>query len=148
MIHERYIITVNTSGCLALECRSESTFQVFNKGRAGCLLNKRSQRAFSSSNYYSYKIRGNVIYWPLTIKMDVPQLRRLVAGFPLRRSRFEPGSGHVGYMMDKAAMGQISFFRELRFPLSIIPLIVPHSSSIFIQARLHSTTKGNDHEEF
>jgi hypothetical protein len=35
-------------------------------------------------------------------------LRRLVAGFsPRRRPEFEPGSGHVGYMMDKVALGQV-----------------------------------------
>jgi hypothetical protein len=31
----------------------------------------------------------------------VPQLRRLVAGF-------ESGSGHVGFVVDKVALGQVS----------------------------------------
>jgi hypothetical protein len=30
----------------------------------------------------------------------VPYLRRLVAGFPPRRPRFEPRSGHVGFVVD------------------------------------------------
>jgi hypothetical protein len=36
----------------------------------------------------------------------VPLIRRLVAGFPPRRPVFEPGSGHVGFVMDKVALGQ------------------------------------------
>jgi hypothetical protein len=31
----------------------------------------------------------------------------LVAGFPPRRPGFEPGSGHVGFVIDKAVLGQI-----------------------------------------
>jgi hypothetical protein len=39
-------------------------------------------------------------------KMAAPWLRRLVAGFPPRRPGFEPSSGHVGFVVDKAALGQ------------------------------------------
>jgi hypothetical protein len=34
----------------------------------------------------------------------VPQLRRLVSGFP---AGFEPRSGHVGLLVDKVALGQV-----------------------------------------
>jgi hypothetical protein len=37
----------------------------------------------------------------------VPQLRRLVAGFPPRWHGFEPGSGHVGFVMDEVVLGQV-----------------------------------------
>jgi hypothetical protein len=37
----------------------------------------------------------------------VPQLRQLVAGFPPRRPAFEPGSGHVGFVVDKVELGQV-----------------------------------------
>jgi hypothetical protein len=37
----------------------------------------------------------------------VAYLRRLVAGFPPRRPGFEPGSGHVAFVMDKVALGQV-----------------------------------------
>jgi hypothetical protein len=29
------------------------------------------------------------------------------AGFPPRRTGFEPGSGHVGFVVDKVALGQV-----------------------------------------
>jgi hypothetical protein len=42
--------------------------------------------------------------------MAVPELRRLIAGFPQRRPKFEPRSGHVGFVVDKVALRQ--FFSE------------------------------------
>jgi hypothetical protein len=45
----------------------------------------------------------------------VPQLRLLVAGFLLRRPGFEPWSGHVGFVVDKAALGQV-FLEYFGFP--------------------------------
>jgi hypothetical protein len=35
----------------------------------------------------------------------VPWLRRLAAGFPPRRPGFDPGSVHVGFVVDKVALG-------------------------------------------
>jgi hypothetical protein len=32
---------------------------------------------------------------------------QLVAGFPPRRPGFDPGSGHVGFVVDKVALGQV-----------------------------------------
>jgi hypothetical protein len=48
----------------------------------------------------------------------VPWLRRLVAGLPLRRPGFDPGSVHVGFVVSKVALGQV-FLRVVGFPLSI-----------------------------
>jgi hypothetical protein len=42
-------------------------------------------------------------YWP------PPWLRGLVAGFPQRRLGLEIGSGHVGFVVDKVALGQIFY---------------------------------------
>jgi hypothetical protein len=53
----------------------------------------------------------------------VPRLRRLVAGFLLRRLQFESRLGHLGYVVDKVALG------PLLLPI-LIPPIAPHSSSI------------------
>jgi hypothetical protein len=39
--------------------------------------------------------------------LAVPLLRRLVAGFPLRRPGVEPRSGHVRFVVDKVALGQV-----------------------------------------
>jgi hypothetical protein len=39
----------------------------------------------------------------------VQKLRRLVAGFPSRRPGFKPGSDHMGFVVDKAAVGQVFY---------------------------------------
>jgi hypothetical protein len=44
-----------------------------------------------------------------------PQFRRLVSGFPRRWLGFEPGSGCVGFMVDKVAVAQI-FSEYFGFP--------------------------------
>jgi hypothetical protein len=44
-----------------------------------------------------------------------PQLRRLVAGLPQRRPGFEPRTGHVGFVVDKVALGQV-FSEYFGFP--------------------------------
>jgi hypothetical protein len=50
----------------------------------------------------------------------VQWLRRLVAGLSLRR----PGSVHVGFVVDKVALGQV-FPRVLRFsPVNLIPPVL------------------------
>jgi hypothetical protein len=36
-------------------------------------------------------------------------LRRLVAGYPPRQTGFQPRSGHVGFVVDKVALGQVFF---------------------------------------
>jgi hypothetical protein len=47
-------------------------------------------------------------------------LRRQVADLPPRRPGFDPGSVHVGFWVDKVALGQ-GFPRVLRFsPLNFI----------------------------
>jgi hypothetical protein len=40
---------------------------------------------------------------------------RLVAGFPSRRSGFDPGSGQVEFVVDKVALGQV-FSEYFGFP--------------------------------
>jgi hypothetical protein len=50
--------------------------------------------------------------------MVVRWLRRLVAGLSLRRPGFDPGSVHVGFVVDKVVLGQV-FLRVVGFPLSI-----------------------------
>jgi hypothetical protein len=44
-----------------------------------------------------------------------PYLRRLVAGFPPRRPGFKPGYGHVVFVVDKVALGQV-FSEYFTFP--------------------------------
>jgi hypothetical protein len=63
------------------------------------------------------------VYWYVTAcllvnsnrhVLAVPWLRRLAAGLPPRRPGFDPGSVHVGFMVDRLALGQV-FPRGLRF---------------------------------
>jgi hypothetical protein len=46
----------------------------------------------------------------------MPWLRRLVAGLWPRRLGFDPGSIHVGFVVDKVALGQGFFPSTLVFP--------------------------------
>jgi hypothetical protein len=39
----------------------------------------------------------------------------VIAGFPPRRLGFKPGSGHVGFVVDKVALGQV-FSKYFGFP--------------------------------
>jgi hypothetical protein len=63
-------------------------------------------------------------YLIATFKKAVPWLRRLAAGLPLRRPGFDPGSAHVGFVVDKVALGQV-FPRVLRSsPVNFIPPVL------------------------
>jgi hypothetical protein len=48
----------------------------------------------------------------------VPWLRSLVAGLSPRRPGLAPGSTHVGFVVEKVALGQV-FLIVLRIPLSM-----------------------------
>jgi hypothetical protein len=74
--------------------------------------------------------------------LAVPWLRRLVAGLPQRRPGFDPGSTHVGFVVDKAALGQVSL-RVLRFISEYFgfPLSISFHWCIIIRKR----TKNNNH---
>jgi hypothetical protein len=73
------------------------------------------------------KRSGNYIY-----RMAVPWLRRLVAGLSPRRSGFDPGSVHVGFVVDKVALGQV-FPRVLRFsPVNFIPPVLYYAENLII----------------
>jgi hypothetical protein len=51
----------------------------------------------------------------------VPWLRSLVVGLSSRRPGFTPGSIHVGFVVEKVALGR-GFLRVFRFsPVNIIP---------------------------
>jgi hypothetical protein len=62
-------------------------------------------------------------------RVAVPQLRRPAAGSPPQRPGYEPGSSHVGSVVDRAAMGEVSL-EYLGFTCqSFLSLIAPQSSS-------------------
>jgi hypothetical protein len=52
--------------------------------------------------------------------MAVPRVRGLIAGFSLSRSGFAPNAVHVGFVVDKMALGQVS---------SLSPLVACHYHS-------------------
>jgi hypothetical protein len=62
--------------------------------------------------------------------MAVPQLRRLVTGFPPWWPGFKPRSGHIGLMVNKVALGQVfsEYFSFLFRFLILIPQTAPHLS--------------------
>jgi hypothetical protein len=51
--------------------------------------------------------------------MAVQYFRRLVAGFPQRRTGFEPRSGHVGFVVDKVALCHV-FSEYFGFPCQFL----------------------------
>jgi hypothetical protein len=55
------------------------------------------------------------IHFPY-IHKAVPWLRRLAAGLPPRRPGFDPGSVHVGFVVDKVALGQVFSLSSSVFP--------------------------------
>jgi hypothetical protein len=78
-----------------------------------------------------------------------PRLRRLVAGLSPRRPGFNPGSVHVGFVVDKVALGQVPPPpRVLRFsPINFIPPVLHYKEKrkikliIFITG-LHNKPQG------
>jgi hypothetical protein len=56
------------------------------------------------------------VFWSLS--SAVPWLRQLDAGLSLRRPGFALGLFHLGFVMDKVALGQV-LLRVFRFPLPI-----------------------------
>jgi hypothetical protein len=63
--------------------------------------------------------KTSVIFNPK--RVTVPWLRSLVAGLSPRRPELAPGSIHVGFVVDRVALGHV-FPRVLRFsPVNIIP---------------------------
>jgi hypothetical protein len=60
----------------------------------------------------------------LVLFVGCPWLRRLVTGLSPRRPVFDPGSVHVGFVVNKVALGQV-LPRVLRFsPLNFIPPVL------------------------
>jgi hypothetical protein len=80
----------------------------------------------------------------VSLKKAVPWLRRLVAGLSPQRPGFDPGSVHVGFVVEKVALGQV-FPRVPQFsPVSIIPPVLlynakaENTSSIIFIVGLHN----------
>jgi hypothetical protein len=71
-------------------------------------------------------IRTNHSKIKVTWREVVPQLRRLLAGFPPRRPGFEPSSRYVGYLVDKVALGQV-FSEYFEFPCQFSSHLLLHT---------------------
>jgi hypothetical protein len=65
----------------------------------------------------------------IRIRMAVPGLRRSVAGLSPRRAGLDSGSVHVGFVVDKMAMGQV------------FPRVLMFSAVNFVPPVLHYTKK-------
>jgi hypothetical protein len=60
----------------------------------------------------------------------VKKVRWWDASLPPRRPGFDPGSVHVGFVVDKVALGQV-FLRVLRFfPVSFIPSVLHNNHRV------------------
>jgi hypothetical protein len=79
----------------------------------------------------------NVPAW-LTLFMAVPCLKRLVAGLLPLRAVLAPRAVHVGFMVDKVALGQVFFSESFGFPLSVLF----HRYSIFTNISFGGWTRG------
>jgi hypothetical protein len=69
---------------------------------------------------------------PMTVQeeSDRATAQAVSRRLPTAAARFQPGSSHVGFMVDEVALRQV-FSRVLRFPLPIlIPPTAPHSSVV------------------
>jgi hypothetical protein len=83
---------------------------------------------------------------PSNINKAEPWLRRLVAGLSPRRPGFDPGSVHVGFVVDKVALGQ-GFPRVVRFSsVNVIPPVLHDSEKrkklIIFVTGLHNKPEG------
>jgi hypothetical protein len=75
-----------------------------------------SQRLSKLRNLFQIIERGDL----KLLLVAVPWLRTLVTGLSPRRPGFAPGAIHMGFVVDKVALGQI-FLRVLRFSPVNIP---------------------------
>jgi hypothetical protein len=89
----------------------------------------------SVSLLVAYAVRHVIYYKNTDHQQAVRWLRRLAAGLSPRWPGFDPGSAHVGFVVDKVALGQV-FPRVLR----ISPVISFHRCSI-----TRKRTKNNNH---
>jgi hypothetical protein len=80
-------------------------------------------RAWKTTSWDTYSQKSNLVFNPedmnvrntsstrhakrTTRKQNVSQLKWSVAGFPQRRLGLEPRPGHVGFVVDKVALGQV-----------------------------------------
>jgi hypothetical protein len=71
--------------------------------------------------FFFYEGLDKLIYrYDKCLNEAVPWLRRLVAGLSLRRPGFAPWSIHVGFVVDKVALGRFSPSTSVS-PANIIP---------------------------
>jgi hypothetical protein len=69
--------------------------------------------------------------------LAVPRLRRLDVGLLPRKPAFDPGLVHVGFLVDKVALGQV-FPQVLQFPrVNFIPLVLHYAEKRKKTNRLH-----------
>jgi hypothetical protein len=59
--------------------------------------------------------------------MAVPWFRRLVAVLSPRRPGFDPGSFHVGFVVDKVALGHVFPKVSRFFPVNFIPTVLHYT---------------------
>jgi hypothetical protein len=76
---------------------------IFRQGAHRCEVKGREEMCLK----WDYE-KGRLMHGKEVVFQAVLWLRRLVAGFPPRRPKFEPRSGHVGFVVDKVSLGRVS----------------------------------------
>jgi hypothetical protein len=71
-----------------------------------------------------YEIKSVETYPSNPCDWAVPWVRRLVAGLSPRRPGFDPDSVHVGFVVDKIALGQVLLQVRLLSPVNLIPPVL------------------------
>jgi hypothetical protein len=70
--------------------------------------------------FFGVDVDWNNKVWMKSAKdVTVLWLMWLDSGFPTRRHGLVPLSAHVGFVLDKVAMGQVFFSEFFRFPLPV-----------------------------
>jgi hypothetical protein len=92
------------------------------------------------------KERAELHEWKHVTVVAVPWLRRLVAGLSPRRPGFNPGSVHMGFVVDKVALGQVFLPRtsvfSCQFHFTGAPLQGKMKKLIIFITGLHNKHQG------
>jgi hypothetical protein len=104
------------------------SYYLQNGKKESCPVHKKGD-GLRFKNYREITILDSVykIFYKLLSEKAVPRLKRLVAGLSPRRPGFAPGSIHVGFVVDKVALGRFSPSISVS-PAKYHSTIAPYSS--------------------
>jgi hypothetical protein len=112
-----YRMTVGTLNC-GCKARSPSVIMSLEAVQSGCMWRTRHEAE-------------GAVTWKLVQCMALSYLRQLVASFSPQQPRFDPDprSSHVGFVVDKVALGQVSS-KYFGFPCQFSFHRLPHTHDL------------------